>query len=167
MPIITLVVAYNENFVIGKGNDQLPWYVPDDLKLFRELTWGKSCIMGRKTWDMLPLRYRPLPGRTNIVISRDIKQVLESKFAPPHEAYTSVDEAIAAHSGEPEICIVGGGQIYDYCIRNGLASRVFASELKHFRDVEGDAFFPNLKGLGWIGKPFRSYDQFEVIEYSK
>jgi len=66
--MITLIVAYNKNLVIGDDTGNIPWKIPEDLKFFKEYTMGKPCIMGRKTWDSIPSQFKPLKGRTNIIV---------------------------------------------------------------------------------------------------
>jgi len=109
MQQISLVVAIGHNNVIGKDNGLL-WHLPDDLKRFKALTKGHPVIMGRKTWESLPEKYRPLPGRTNIVITRDV-----TYEAPGAIIAHSFEEACAAAKeveGSEEICVIGGGEIY-------------------------------------------------------
>jgi len=109
---IAAIVAMDEGRVIGKAG-ALPWHLPEDLAHFKRLTTGHIVIMGRKTWDSLPPKFRPLPGRTNIVISRSSHTlaVPEGVFASP-----SVDDAIskakAVASPSQIIWIIGGAQIY-------------------------------------------------------
>ncbi len=156
---ITIVVAYNKNLVIGNGCG-LPWHIVDDLKFFKEVTMGKACVMGRKTWFAIPEKYRPLPGRHNIVVSRD-----KIELGPNVSLCSSVEEAIEL--GGSETCITGGGEIYRYCIENNLIDRVLASEIKNHLDVDGATFFPDLKKLGWQGKIIREFNEFDVVEYTK
>lgn len=109
MEQISLVVALGRNNVIGKDNGLL-WHLPDDLKRFKKITSGHPVIMGRKTWESLPEKFRPLPGRTNIVITRDV-----TYQAPGATIAHTVPEAFhfarEAEGGE-EICVIGGGEIY-------------------------------------------------------
>lgn len=104
MSIVSLVIAMADNGVIGKDG-ALPWRIPEDMRHFKALTIGKPCIMGRKTWDSLPRK--PLPGRENIVVTRD-RQFRADGAVIAH----SLDDAIIrAHDAE-EICIIGGSEIY-------------------------------------------------------
>ena len=136
---LTLVVAVAKNGVIGNRGG-LPWRIPEDLKRFKALTLGKPCIMGRKTWDSLPKR--PLPGRTNIVVTRD------SAFRDSGaEVAHSFEEAlgIAARESPPEIMIIGGAAIFAAMLP--LAHRI---ELTEVRAVpEGDAFMPPFDRTDW------------------
>ncbi|HYF29233.1 MAG TPA: dihydrofolate reductase [Candidatus Paceibacterota bacterium] len=109
MQDISLVVALGHNNVIGKDNGLL-WHLPDDLKRFKMLTLGHPVIMGRKTWESLPERVRPLPGRTNIVVTRD-----ENYRADGALVARSIEDAFElakASPGSEEICVIGGGEIY-------------------------------------------------------
>ena len=131
-----LIYARAANGVIGKDN-RLPWHLPEDLAHFKRTTLGCPVIMGRKTWDSLPPKFRPLPGRLNIVVTRDTAFVAEG--------------ASVAHSLEAarELCpaggtawVIGGAQIYAQALP--LASEVVVTEIA--RDFEGDAFAPVLGG---------------------
>ena len=111
-PKVAAIVAMDEGRVIGKAG-ALPWHLPEDLAHFKRLTSGHVVIMGRKTWDSLPAKFRPLPGRTNIVISRSPEALIlpEGVFAS-----RSVDDAIAQASSiatsSQVVWIIGGAQIY-------------------------------------------------------
>jgi dihydrofolate reductase len=104
MTRITLVAAVARDGAIGRQNDLL-WRDPQDMARFKALTLGKPVIMGRKTWDSLPPRFRPLPGRRNLVVTRS------SATFGGAECFDSFEAALAACS-EPEVCVVGGGEIY-------------------------------------------------------
>ena len=136
---LTLVVAMAENGVIG-NKGALPWRIPEDLKRFKALTLGKPCIMGRKTWDSLPKK--PLPGRTNIVLTRD------SAFrAEGAEVAHSFDEAlgIAARESPPEIMNIGGEAIFLASLP--LARRIELTEI--MAAPEGDTFMPPFERTEW------------------
>jgi dihydrofolate reductase len=138
-PTIILIVAVAENGVIG-NKGALPWRIPEDLKRFKALTMGKPCIMGRKTWDSLPKK--PLPGRANIVVTRD------SSFRPDGaEAAHSFDEALglAARGTAAEIMIIGGAAIFAAALP--LAQRIELTEI--MAAPEGDAFMPPFDRADW------------------
>lgn len=126
MSLVSLVVAMADNGVIGV-NGTLPWRVPDDLRRFKALTMGKPCIMGRRTWDSLPRK--PLPGRHNIVVTRD-PQFRADGASLVH----SLQEALAIAAGAEEICIIGGAEIYRAALP--LADRIHLTEIH--ANVEGD-----------------------------
>ncbi len=137
MSRISLVVAVSLNGVIGRDGS-LPWHISSDLKKFKTITMGNPIIMGRKTWESLPKR--PLPGRQNIVITRqaDYKAV---------GAVVARDakSALAAAGGAEEIAVIGGGEIYKMFFP--LAHRVYLTEVDIV--VEGDTYFPKLDPLQW------------------
>lgn len=137
---ICLIAAVAANGVIGAAN-ALPWHLPADLRRFKELTWGHPVIMGRNTWDSLPARFRPLPGRTNIVVSRD------PGFLPQGVVLArSLEEALAAGARESApLFVIGGAALYAQAI--GRAARIYLTQL-HF-EVAGDAFFPPLDPRQW------------------
>ncbi len=137
MSVISLVVAVSRNGVIGKAGG-LPWHISSDLKLFKAITMGKPVIMGRKTWASLPRK--PLPGRVNIVITRQSGFVAEGA----HVVSNAV-AAIAAAGSVEEIAVIGGGEIYGMFLP--LANRVYLTEVDI--DVEGDTYFPHLDRAIW------------------
>ena len=136
---LTLVVPVAENGVIG-NKGALPWHVPADLKRFKALTLGKPCIMGRKTWDSLPKK--PLPNRTNIVVTRD-----STFHADGAEIAHSFEDAlgIAARGTQDEIMIIGGAAIFAAALP--LAQRIELTEV--MVAPEGDAFMPPFDRAQW------------------
>jgi dihydrofolate reductase len=134
---IVLVVAVAKNGVIGRDGD-LPWRLPSDLKRFKQLTLGKPVLMGRKTWESIG---KPLPGRPNIVITRDA-----SFSAPGADVVSSLEAGLlAAHReaeklGVDEICVIGGGQIYAQVF--GRADILHVTHVE--ADVDGDTRFPEI-----------------------
>ncbi|WBX87663.1 dihydrofolate reductase [Achromobacter mucicolens] len=133
---LTLIVAYSTNRAIGRDN-ALPWKLPGDLAHFKRSTLGHPIIMGRKTWDSLG---RPLPGRSNIVISRNPDFSAAGAILAP-----TLEAAVAACGDIDEAFVIGGAQIYAQALP--LATRVLATEVH--ADVEGDAFFPLLPSFQW------------------
>jgi dihydrofolate reductase len=138
MSLVVLVVAIADNGVIG-NHGKIPWRIADDMKHFKALTIGKPCVMGRKTWDSLPRK--PLPDRTNIVLTRDPA----FSVADAAVVYT-MDEALAfAASEQPrEIAVIGGSDIYNAALPR--ASRIYLTEVH--RDFPGDAHFA-FDRTGW------------------
>lgn len=136
MTILSLIVAIADNNVIGLGN-KMPWHISEDFKHFKEITMGKPCIMGRKTYEsILDQLGKPLPNRTSIVISR-------SGFT--HEgaiSASSLENAIekAKAESDDEIMVIGGAQIYEIALP--LANRIYLTRVHQSPD--GDAFFPEL-----------------------
>ena len=136
---LIMIYACASNGVIG-CNNQLPWHLPEDLAHFKHLTSGWPVIMGRKTWDSLPPRFRPLPGRTNIVVTRQTDwQALGARVAG------SLEDAIAQCGEVAQAWVIGGAQIY--AAAEPLASRIEVTEIA--QDFEGDAYAPPL-GPQWV-----------------
>lgn len=168
----SIIVAYNADHVIGDKNNGIPWRVPEDMKFFKETTTGHSVVMGRKTWESIPVKFRPLPGRFNVVVTSGHRSFEFPQSSDPNmmAACESVEKALSLakqFSLQGEVFVTGGAQIYQYCVDHDLVDRVLASEIKGHLDVEGGAFFPNLKELGWEGKVLHEFDQFNVVEYTK
>jgi dihydrofolate reductase len=139
MPIISLIVAASENGVIGKDGG-LPWRIREDMLRFKKLTMGHPCIMGRKTWGSIP--NKPLPGRTNIVVTRNESFQSEgARLARSLEAAL----AIAREEAPSEIMIIGGEEIYREALP--LADRIYFTEVTG--NFEGDAFFPQANPYEW------------------
>ncbi|MFB7157251.1 dihydrofolate reductase [Lysinibacillus sp. NPDC056232] len=127
--MISLIVAHDNNNVIGYENG-MPWHLPGDLKYFKDKTMGKPMIMGRKTFESIG---RPLPGRRNIVITRDA-----SYHADGIEVVTSLEGALALAGDVPEIMIIGGEQIFLLCM--DIADRLYITKINHA--FNGDTYFP-------------------------
>ena len=136
--ILTLIAGVARNGVIGRDN-KLLWQLPEDLKHFRAATMGAPVIMGRKTWESLPERFRPLPGRRNLVLSRQA-----GYEAPGAEVVADLDTALALarSSGAARAFVIGGAQIYREALP--LADELLLTEVE--RDFEGDAHFPAFSG---------------------
>jgi len=133
-----LVYARAANGVIGRDGG-LPWHLPEDLAHFKRVTLGAPVIMGRKTWDSLPPRFRPLPGRRNIVVTR--QQVWQATGA---EIASSLEDAIALCKDAERAWVIGGAQLYAQAV--ALAQVAEVTEIE--QDVDGDAFAPTL-GPAW------------------
>ena len=139
---ISLIVAVSRNGAIGLNN-QLPWYLPEDLKYFKSVTMGKPLIMGRKTFDSIG---RPLPGRANIVLTRDPQWTSDGVKVVQSVEQALVAGEIACEAADvDEIMVIGGEQIYRMTI--DLAERIYLTQVDV--DVEGDAFFPNIDLNNW------------------
>lgn len=133
-----LIYARARNGVIGKDK-QMPWHLPEDLAHFKRVTLGQPVIMGRKTWDSLPARFRPLPGRLNIVITRQSDWQVESALRA-----NSIEDAMRLCGDAPDAWIMGGAEIYRQA--EPLASTAVVTEID--ADFDGDAFAPEL-GAQW------------------
>lgn len=134
-----LIYARARNGTIGKDG-QMPWHLPEDLAHFKRVTLGQPVIMGRKTWDSLPARFRPLPGRTNIVITRQSDWNAEGALRA-----ASIEEAMQLCGDVTDAWIMGGAEIYRQA--EPLASTAVVTEIN--ADFEGDAFAPEL-GDTWL-----------------
>ena len=140
VPHIALVVARARNGVIGRDGD-LPWRLRSDLQRFKAITLGKPCLMGRSTWESLPLR--PLPGRLNLVLSRDLSYEENGK-ARGAVVCANLGDAIdiaqetAEEDGVEEICVIGGTALFEATL--GRAKRLYITEVE--AEPEGDALFP-------------------------
>lgn len=137
-PVLTLIAAVARNGVIGMAN-RLPWQLPADLKHFRELTTGHTVIMGRKTWESLPAKFRPLPGRRNIVVTRNGAFRAEGATVA-----TSLADAIVAANGD-ESFVIGGAELYKAALP--LADRLQLTEID--AAYEGDTWFPAIDTSAW------------------
>lgn len=135
-PMLTLIVAYAANRVIGRDN-ALPWKLPGDLAHFKCTTLGHPIVMGRKTWESLG---RPLPGRTNVVITRNAGYQAAGAVVVP-----DIDTALRAAGDTDEVFIIGGAQIFNAVLDH--ADRIIATEIK--AEVEGDSWFPYLPSFRW------------------
>ena len=138
MTRINLIYARAANGVIG-NNNAMPWHLPEDLAHFKRLTQGHPVIMGRKTWDSLPPRFRPLPGRLNVVISRQADWQADGA-----QKADSLAAALALSGQVPEVWVIGGAQIFAQA--EPLASRIEVTEIR--QDFDGDTFAPTL-GPQW------------------
>lgn len=133
-----LIYARARNGTIGKDG-QMPWHLPEDLAHFKRVTLGQPVIMGRKTWDSLPERFRPLPGRVNIVVTRQSDWHSAGAWRA-----ASLDVAMRLCGDAPDAWIIGGAEIYRQA--EPLASTAVVTEID--ADFDGDAFAPEL-GDSW------------------
>jgi len=138
MTRIHMIFARAANGVIGRDNT-IPWRLPEDMARLKRLTTGWPVIMGRKTWDSLPPKFRPLPGRANIVITRQADWKEDGA-----ETAASLPDALALCAASEEVWILGGAQIYAQAMP--LANRIEVTEIAE--NIEGDAFAPAL-GPEW------------------
>ncbi|WP_116136409.1 dihydrofolate reductase [Trinickia diaoshuihuensis] len=155
MTTLTIIVARARNGVIGRNN-QLPWHLPEDLGFFKRATMGAPIIMGRKTHESIG---RPLPGRRNIVVTRDATRKFEGC-----EMATSIEQALklAAKDDAPEAFLIGGTQLYAEGI--GLADKLVITEID--ADFEGDATFPAPDPAQWEIVSREAY-RAEAFDYAR
>jgi dihydrofolate reductase len=160
--MITLIAAVARNGVIGNGN-AIPWHLPEDFKHFSATTKGHVVIMGRKTWDSLPARFRPLPDRYNIVVSRSGEGFDGADFA--NTLNEAIDTAIlidAYEGADYEIFIIGGASIYEQAMER--ADRLIISEVD--MEPEGDTFFPAI-GEEWNVHNRDERVGFTIVDYRR
>lgn len=156
-----MIVAMSENRVIGINN-KLPWYLPNDLKYFKQVTMGKPILMGRKTFESIG---KPLPGRANIVITRNKEWMAEGvKVSHSLDQAFEVAEAISEIDGQEELMIIGGDQIYKSCLE--CVDRIYLTQVH--AQVEGDAWFPNIDWSQWkeVGREDFSAEGPNPYDYS-
>jgi dihydrofolate reductase len=145
-PRIAYVVAMDDNRLIGRNN-ALPWRLPDDMRWFREVTLGKPCIMGRKTYDSLPERFRPLPGRLNIVVTRN-----RDYQAPGAVVVHSVEAALDAAGAAEEVIIVGGADLFRRLLP--VVDRLYLTRIHGAAEVDtspggSEVYFPEYAATEW------------------
>jgi dihydrofolate reductase len=156
---ITIVAAVAKNRVIGAKN-ALPWHIPEDLKHFKEVTTGKTVLMGKKTFDsILNSLKKPLPNRTNVVITR------QEDFIAPEGVivFHDLDQALQKLSAQDEVMVIGGGQIYNQTIEK--ADKLILTEID--QDIEGDIFFPNIDPHQWKKVSEDPHAGFSFVEYER
>lgn len=164
--IISMIAALSKNKVIGRNND-LPWKLPDDMKFFMETTKGHHTLMGRKNYDSIPLKFKPLPHRTNIVVTR------QKEFkAPGCTVVDSLEKGlrIARDNKDPETFIIGGAEIYKLGLLH--ADRLYLTEIDAV--IDGDTYFPDFDESEWSetsrihhAKDERHAYNFDFVIYDK
>ena len=157
MPEIVIIAAVAKNRVIGKNNT-LIWNIPADMAHFKALTTGQTVIMGRKTWESLPPRFRPLPGRRNIVISRQADYA-----APGAELADSLGAALHLVAGADTAFVIGGEQIYRQAM--AVADRLEITEVA--LEPEGDAWFPEIPAAEWNKAADLPGDGYAFVTYRR
>lgn len=164
--IVSAIAALSKNRVIGKNND-LPWRLPDDMKFFMETTKGHHVIMGRRNYDSLHEKYKPLPKRTNIVITRQ-----QNFSAPGCKVMHAIEPALdlARKNAESECFIIGGAEIYRLAMP--YTTRLYMTEIDAL--IDGDTFFPEFDPSDWkeISRQQHPADQrhayaFDIVVYDR
>jgi dihydrofolate reductase len=164
--VISLIAALSKNRVIGKNND-LPWHLPDDMKYFMNTTKAHHVIMGRKNYESIPEKFRPLPNRTNIVVTRQ-----KEYRAPQCILVNKLEDgiALAKDAGDKELFIIGGAEIYALGLK--YATRLYLTEIDS--TIEGDTYFPEVNPTEWKeisrvphGKDERHAHRFDFVVYEK
>lgn len=155
--MVTIVAAVAQNGCIGK-NGALPWRIPEDMRRYKAITMGKVVIMGRKTWESIPERHRPLKGRVNVVVTHQADYPLP----PGVERVGSLDEALAVHAAD-EVVVNGGAAIY-----GDAMGRADLLDITHVhRDVDGDTFFPAIDPKTWKVAWREDHEGFSFVTYER
>jgi dihydrofolate reductase len=136
VPLVSLVVAMARNHVIGRDN-ALPWRLPEDLKHFKAVTWGKPILMGRKTFESIG---KPLPGRANLVLTRDTDWMAAGVLV-----VHSLDEVLERARNAPELACIGGAEVFQLLMP--LATRIYLTRID--ADIAGDTVFPPIDHSQW------------------
>jgi len=157
---VSLIVAVSENHVIGKDNS-LIWHLPEDMKFFKKTTLGHFVIMGRKNFESIPQKYRPLPDRTNVIITRQTSYESEGCMI-----VNSIGEALnkAKEAQDTEAFIIGGGEIYRLALENNLVDRIYLTRVHE--KFDGDTFFPKLKDDWKLMSSEKHHDEKHIYSYS-
>lgn len=156
--MISIIIAISKNNCIGKDG-KLPWHIPEDMQHFKQLTLGKVVVMGRKTWESLPEKFRPLPDRKNVIISRQTDYAVP----PGVEIFNSLDQALAAH-GSDEVMVMGGAQIYAQALER--AQKLYVTHIN--REVqECAAFFPAIDPNIWQETDRANHPDFSFVTYHR
>ena len=153
---IALIAAVARNGVIGHGNDLL-WKLPEDMAFFKRTTLGNPVIMGRKTWDSLPARFRPLPGRRNVVVTRNTAWQAEGA-----DAVRSLDAALALLAGTPKAFVIGGAELYALALPR--AAELVLTEID--AELDGDIFFPRWDRARFIETARDDRPGFSFVTYN-
>lgn len=143
-PKVIVIAAIGKNFELGKDNALL-WHLQEDMRFFKETTMGHTVVTGRKSFESIPPKYRPLPNRTNIILSRNPDYLYEECYTA-----TSLEEAmeIAVSQGEINLFIIGGGEIYRMSLANDFVDEMFLTHVDAtFADA--DTFFPTFAEEDW------------------
>ena len=151
---ISIIAAMAKNRVIGQKN-ALPWHLPEDLKHFRKLTMGHHIVMGRKTFESIG---KPLPGRTSIVVSRNADLVI-----PGAEVAPSMEKAVSLCSGDEEIFIIGGGELFSQAM--SFADRIYLTEIQD--EYEGDAYFPRMDPSEWLEVSREAHEGYHFTVFER
>ena len=162
MKSISIIVAVSSNQVIGKNN-KLAWNLPYDMKYFSNITRNHTVIMGRKNWESIPKKYRPLPNRTNIILTS------KPNFkAEKCKVFDSLEKALeySKLNKEKNPFIIGGGELYKYAIQKKIVDIIYLTRIH--ANIKGDTFFPelNLKEWNVVSEKFNKKDEKHKFDYT-
>lgn len=165
---VALIVAMDQSRGIGKNND-LMWDLPVDMKFFKDTTQGQVVVLGRKNYESIPEKYRPLPNRENAVLTRNKSYQAEGALV-----FYSLEECLKHYSDETErtIFIIGGGEIYRQAMEMDVIDEMYITHIE--QNYDADTFFPNFELNHWTSetlfthnKDDRNEASFEVLKYTK
>jgi len=155
-PALALIAAVARNGAIGKAGGLL-WHEPEDQRHFRRVTMGCPVIMGRKTWESLPVRFRPLPGRRNVVVTRN-----PGWHAPGAETAESLDAALALLADAPKVFVIGGAEIYAIALPH--ATELVLTEID--ATLDGDTFFPEWDRTRFVETAREARPGYSFVTYN-
>lgn len=159
-PKVIIIAAIGKNFELGKDNTLL-WHLHEDMRFFKETTLGHTVVTGRKSFESIPPKYRPLPERTNIILSRNPDYMYEECYT-----VTSLDEAmdIALSQGEIKVFIIGGGEIYKLALDHDFVDEMYLTHVDaSFADA--DTFFPQFNSELWEAEQIMAIASDSMNEY--
>ena len=166
--IISIIVAISKNQVIGKNN-QLIWHLPKDMKFFMDTTMDTVVIMGRKNYESIPKKYRPLKNRKNVIITRN-----KSYVAKGCTVVNTIDESLKFLNNieNSEVFVIGGGEIYKKFLEKELVDRMYVTHIDEYFD--GDTFFPDVNYDNWKSTEILAHRKdennphdFKIMVYDK
>lgn len=166
--IISIIVAISKNQVIGKNN-QLIWHLPKDMKFFMDTTMDTVVIMGRKNYESIPKKYRPLKNRKNVIITRNKSYVAEGCTV-----VNTIDKSLKFLNNieNSEVFVIGGGEIYKKFLEKGLIDRMYVTHIDEYFD--GDTFFPDVNYDNWKSTEILAHRKdennphdFKIMVYDK
>ncbi len=156
---VYLIAAVADNGVIGKDND-LVWHIKDDMLFFKETTTGHILLMGRKNFESIPERFRPLPNRLNCILTRN-----SSYHAPNCEIVDSIENWISQYSNdERKLFVIGGGQVYREVLEKNMIDVMYLTHVH--AEPEGDTFFPKINETEWNVEIVSRGEQNEKNDFS-
>ena len=166
--IISIIVAISKNQVIGKNN-QLIWNLPKDMKYFMDTTMNTTVIMGRKNYESIPKKYRPLKNRNNVIITRNKSYKAEGCLV-----VNSIEESLESlrNVKNKEVFVIGGGEIYKKFLEKGLIDRMYITHIDE--QFDGDTFFPEINYDSWQSSELLNHKKdesnphdFKIMVYNK
>jgi dihydrofolate reductase len=157
---VSLIVAVDQANGIGKNNDLL-WHLPADMRFFKETTTGHIVVTGRKNYESIPERFRPLPNRENAVLTRN-----ESYQAPGAKVFTSLQQCLEHYQQEDErvVFIIGGGQIFQEVLALNCVDEMYITHVQGI--FEADTFFPKIEDAHWKSESIATHEVDEKNAYA-